>query len=83
MDSLNRMLTKYINRLRSLIPIHLKNKTIEYKSIIYFDISNKETNDEYNKVREYIICSIINNDIHEDYYNYSRRWNNLRNQVNS
>ena len=83
MDSFKRMLRQYSNQLKNLVPIYIKDKKIEYKSIIYFDISNKENNDEYNKIREYIICSIINNDMHEDYYNYSRRWNNLRNQVNS
>jgi len=83
MESLRKILKKYINQLESLMPIHLKHIDIDYISINYFDKSSKENNDEYNKLREYIIGAIINNDIHEDYYKYSRRWNKLRNQVNS
>lgn len=75
------MFRSYMNRLASLVPIQLKHTKIEYSSINYFDKSTKNKNDTYNKLREYIIGAIINNDIHEHYYKYSRRWDKLRRQV--
>jgi len=81
MESMKRILRNYMNKLKSLKPIKLKHINIYYISINYFDKSSKENNDEYNKLREYIIGAIINNDIPEDYYKYSRRWNKLKNQV--
>lgn len=77
------MFRSYKNKLESLERIQLKTIEIDYRSINYFDKSAKNHNDEYNKLREYIIGAIINKDIHEDYYKYSRRWDKLRKQLDA
>jgi len=71
-----------MNALSSLMPIPYQTIDITYGSINYFDKSTKENNDEYNKSREYIIGAVIHDAIHKDYI-YSRRWNRLRQPVQS
>ena len=83
MNAFNKHLRQYMNALSSLMPIPYQTIHITYGSINYFDKSTKENNDEYNKSREYIIGAVINDAIHKDYYMYSRRWNRLRQQVQS
>jgi len=83
MNAFNKHLRQYMNALSSLMPIPYQTIDITYGSIHYFDKSTKENNDEYNKSREYIIGAVINDAIHKDYYMYSRRWNRLRQQVQS
>lgn len=56
------MFRSYKNKLASLERIQLKSIEIDYRSINYFDKSAKNHNDEYNKLREYIIGAIINKD---------------------
>ena len=55
---------------------------LSYKDIEYFNICNRENNDKYNKKREQIIETILNNEIPKDFYenhqNTSRRWRELR-----
>lgn len=63
-----------------------KKKDIEYTDIDYFfNVSNRENNDRYNKKRELIITKILNNEIPEDYYkkqeNTSRKWRQLKNNL--
>jgi len=54
---------------------------IELNSIEIFNIKeNKCKNDKNNKIRESIICDIINNLIPEDYYN-DNRWINLKTEI--
>lgn len=57
------------------------NFPINYKSINYFNICNKNLNDKMNKCRENIIISIINNKIPKDYYKFSNRWKKIRENV--
>lgn len=56
-------------------------ENINYKSINSFNICDKNLNDMMNKCRENIIISIINNKIPKDYYKYSNRWKNLRDNI--
>ena len=72
------MALNYISRLHNL-PRTLYNKEqIHYQSINAFIISEKKLNDKNNKTRENIIGSIINNQIPEEYFHYSKRWNKLQ-----
>jgi len=73
---------KYCNKLNNLKKIKYQNITLEYKSIILFHIiSSKETNNTTNKIRETMICCIINNIIPNEYFRYSRLWKKLKNSV--
>lgn len=56
-------------------------ENINYKSINSFNVCDKNLNDMMNKCRENIIISIINNKIPKDYYKYSNRWKNLRDNI--
>lgn len=75
----------YHNKLYNLQKIKIYNNKhiITYKSINYFNISSKSDNDKYNKIRELLIISIINNNIDKEYYTLSRIWNNLKKEINS
>ena len=55
--------------------------SINYYSISKFYTSQKKNNDSYNKSRESIIGAIINKCIPSDYFKYSSRWKNLRNEI--
>lgn len=79
-------ITKYILNWRKNIiqlpSIKINKFVIKYNSILYFNItSSRSTNDISNKNREVIISSIINNDIDDKYYLYSRLWRNLKKEI--
>ena len=79
---INKFIKKYIFKLNNLETI-LYNKTyINYNNINAFNLSTRCNNDHNNKVRENIICAIINNKISNNYYKYSPRWNRLKEQLN-
>jgi hypothetical protein len=59
---------------------------ITYEDINKFEIeSKKKDNDNWNKIREQIICDIINKEIPEEFYingNLCDQWKNLRENIN-
>lgn len=72
-----------LNTLLNLIkekfkPIKFNKDIINYYSINSFDISKKKDNDKNNKIRENLISAIINKKIPEDYYKNSKKWKNLK-----
>lgn len=69
---------KYLNKLNNLQGFCYNKKMLIYKDINAFIVSSKKDNDENNKIRENIIGAIINNKIPSEYYKYSRRWANLK-----
>jgi len=79
------MFKNYLNKLNNLpcINYQIKNQLLKiiYKDINAFVISDKKYNDVNNKTRENIIGAIINNKIPIEYYKYSRRWNNLKKNI--
>lgn len=81
------MFKKYLNKLNKLpcINYQIKNQIFKiiYNDINAFVISDKKYNDKNNKTRENIIGAIINNKIPIEYYKYSRRWNNLKKNIES
>lgn len=81
------MFKKYLNKLNNLpcINYQIKNQIFKiiYNDINAFVISDKKYNDKNNKTRENIIGAIINNKIPIEYYKYSRRWNNLKKNIES
>ena len=81
------MFKKYLNKLNNLpcINYQIKNQIFKiiYNDINAFVISYKKYNDKNNKTRENIIGAIINNKIPIEYYKYSRRWNNLKKNIES
>ena len=81
------MFKKYLNKLNNLpcINYQIKNQIFKiiYSDINSFVISDKKYNDKNNKTRENIIGAIINNKIPIEYYKYSRRWNNLKKNIES
>ena len=44
----------------------------------FFEISTRDNNDEYNKKRESIIGSLINNEIPGEYYQKDKRWKSIK-----
>ena len=58
-----------------------KKALINYNDINTFNVSSKCNNDNNNKIREIIICSIVNNKVPDDYYKYSFRWRKLKNET--
>lgn len=69
---------KCIRRLYKL-PCFEANKTVlNYSSINSFILSSKEENDSQNKLRESMIVAIVNKNIPNEYFLYSKRWNNLQ-----
>jgi hypothetical protein len=79
---------EYLNKLNNLPCIIYKIKKnkifkIIYKDINAFIVSDKKSNDKNNKTRENIIGAIINNKIPNEYYKYSRRWYNLKKNIES
>jgi hypothetical protein len=67
------------------INYQIKNQIFKiiYSDINAFVISDKKYNDKNNKTRENIIGAVINNKIPIEYYKYSRRWNNLKKNIES
>ena len=72
------VLLKYIQNIRNLPIISYNNDNICYRDINAFNVSPKKTNDINNKKRESIIGCIVNNTDLNEYYKFSRRWNNIR-----
>ena len=60
-----------------------KSQLLNYSSINAFGISQKSNNDKNNKLRENIICAIINNNVPTDYFRYSARWKRLKQSVDT
>jgi len=58
-----------------------KKAIINYNDINTFNVSSKCNNDNNNKIREVIICSIINNKVPYDYYKYSFTWRKLKKET--
>ena len=81
------MFKKYLNKLNNLpcINYQIKNQIFKiiYNDINAFVVSDKKYNDKNNKTRENIIGAIINNKIPIEYYKYSRRWDNLKKNIES
>lgn len=81
------MFKNYLNKLNNLpcINYQIKNQIFKiiYSDINAFVISDKKYNDKNNKTRENIIGAVINNKIPIEYYKYSRRWNNLKKNIES
>ena len=81
------MFKKYLNKLNNLpcINYQIKNQIFKiiYSDINAFVISDKKYNDKNNKTRENIIGAVINDKIPIEYYKYSRRWNNLKKNIES
>jgi hypothetical protein len=77
------ILIKYIQNIRNLPIISYNNEYICYRDINAFNVSPKKMNDINNKKRESIIGCIINNTDLNEYYKYSRRWNNIKIAVNN
>jgi hypothetical protein len=76
---------KYIRiwytKIKKLKQLSYRNNTITYRCIYAFLDKNRSKNDDNNKKRENIIGCIINNNIPIEYYKYSLRWYNLKNEI--
>lgn len=59
-------------------PIHVNNRVINYIDIDYFNKSNRENNDKFNKKREDIIFAIITKKIPNEFYTESKKWNKIK-----
>jgi len=68
----------YIDKLNNLKSITYNKTSINYKSIDAFQISDRQSNDKNNKIRENIIGAIINNKIPKEYFIISNRWKKLK-----
>jgi hypothetical protein len=79
----------YLQNIRTLPILSYNNAHICYRDINAFNVCAKNTNDINNKKRENIIGRIIaniNNPTDDDinnYYKFSRRWNNIKDAVNN
>jgi len=78
----------YLQNIRTLPVISYNNAHICYRDINAFNVCAKNTNDINNKKRENIIGRIIasiNNptDDINNYYKFSRRWNNIKDAINN
>mgnify|MGYP001309097682 CR=1 FL=1 len=75
---IQRFIKKCNNVYKNLETINYNKQSICYKDIYVFDMSNRNTNDLFNKKREGIICGVINKQIPESYYKCSFLWNKLK-----
>jgi hypothetical protein len=80
------LILQRFNKKCNIIYKNLPTFTYEKKLVNYYDInsfikSEKCNNDKNNKIREYIIGSIINDQIPNIYYNYSLRWHRMKENV--
>jgi hypothetical protein len=74
---------KKCNSLYKKLPSFIYNKKeLNYYDIDKFVVSKKSENDNNNKIREHIICAIVNDKIPTDFYKYSKRWSNIQKGVN-
>lgn len=63
---------------RNLPNIKYNDLTIQFDLIAAFDVSLRRSNDEINRMREYIIGAIYNSKIPPEYYIFSLRWKRLK-----
>ena len=79
---LRNVVVNYLHNIRSLPVIQYQNDRLCYRDINVFNVCAKNTNDMNNKKRENIVGSIIaNSNPMNDYYRFSRRWNNLKDAI--
>lgn len=81
---IKRNMINYIRRLKTLPKFKTTTKSkeiLEYCSINAFDVSTKNENDKNNKVREHVVCAIINNSVPDEYFNNSLRWKKLKTSI--
>jgi hypothetical protein len=78
---IQRAVKKYKSTLATLPSLTYNNSLLTYYSLDSFYKTEKYNNDAYNKLRECIIGAIINKQIPPDYYRYSQRWKNKKNQI--
>lgn len=79
---IQQMYKKYLSTLKTLEVSKHKNIDISYNSIFTFDTTLfREDNDKNNKLREGIICSIINKSIPDTYFKYSYIWSDFREKL--
>ena len=79
---IKKFINNYINKLKNLKSIKYNKYIIEYRSIFLFEkTSKRDKNDISNKIRELVICNIINNNIPEQYFIYSRLWKIFKNKL--
>jgi hypothetical protein len=76
---LQRVIIRYMLRLKSLPTF----TSLNYSSINAFDISEKSKNDKNNKLREQIVCAIINRSVPLEYFSCSNRWKRLKQSVDT
>jgi len=58
------------------------NKTIRFEDIeLFYKTCSRGDNDSSNKIRENIICKIINDDIPLEWYNNNNKWFHISNEV--
>ena len=83
---INKSMLKWWSKIKNLPKVNLKKTIIDYYDINYFDPKFKKlrsNNDKNNKIRENIICNVINNNIPIKYYKYSLRWIRLKKNIGS
>jgi hypothetical protein len=81
---LQRAMIRYMSRLKTLPSFKTTKKskqTLNYSSINSFDVSQKSKNDHNNKVRENVVCAIINRSVPPEYFSCSPRWKKLKTSV--
>ena len=76
---IEKSVTHWRNLIRQLSPVKFGTLTLNYHSIQNFQEQTRSNNDQSNKIREAIICCILNQQIPPTYYQFSRRWNHLKN----
>lgn len=72
---------KHIKQNQNISHIIYNNNKITYFDIGCFIVSTRNKNNESNKLRELIICAIINKKIPEEYYCKSKQWLNLKENI--
>jgi hypothetical protein len=71
------------HKLCGLPVIKVGKEKLSYQSIDAFLRTAKNQNDSNNKQREAIVDALVNQNIPDDYFRASRRWNSLRGAVNA
>ena len=79
---INRVVKNYVTML-SIVPIiDYKSCHIHYNSVNSFIISNRQSNDKENKIRESVISAVINDKVPNEYYALSNRWSVMKYKIN-
>jgi hypothetical protein len=71
------------HKLSGLPVVKVGKEKLSYQSIDAFLRTAKNQNDSNNKQREAIVDALVNQNIPDDYFRASRRWNSLRGAVNA